>query len=165
MARRPPSWASETTSRSTGEDLRCSASLVDQVATSFSSLPTSVYWYWARLMRVLICTSWTGWKKTVTPGMTPTLSFRRSMTAVTLDLRWSRGFRVILRWPALGVMLMALTPTTDTTPVTSGSVRMASAAASCRRTISLKETSGPASSTAVTSPVSCSGRKPLGTTT
>ena len=62
MARRPPSWASETTSRSTGEVRSFSARRADQVATSFSSLPTSVYWYCARLMRVLICTSCTGWK-------------------------------------------------------------------------------------------------------
>ena len=37
--------------------------------------------------------------------------------------------------------------------------------ASCSRCISAKETSGPASVTAVTRPVSCSGRKPFGTTT
>ena len=39
-----------------------------QVATSAASLPTSVYWYCARLMRVLIWMSCTGWKYTVTPG-------------------------------------------------------------------------------------------------
>ena len=56
---------------------------------------------------------------------------RRS--AVTLALRASRGLSVILRWPALGVGLSALTPTTVTTPSTSGSLRMASATVSCRR--------------------------------
>ncbi len=62
ITRRPPSWASDTTSRKAGEERSFSVSLADQVATSFSSLPTSVYWYCARLMRVLICTSCTGWK-------------------------------------------------------------------------------------------------------
>ena len=41
-----------------------------------------------------------------------TLPAGASMTAVTSDLRASRGFSVIFRWPALGVGLRALTPTT-----------------------------------------------------
>ncbi len=95
--------------------------------------------------------------------MAPTFSCSRSMMALTLALRSSRGFRVILRWPALGVGLSELTPTTVTTPSTSGSVRTASATRSCILTISVKETSGPASSTAWINPVSWSGRKPFGT--
>ena len=63
----------------------------------------------------------------------------------------------------MGVGLSALMPTTDTTPDTSVSLRMASATSFCSRSISAKETSGPASITAVTSPVSCNGRKPFGT--
>ena len=69
IARRPPSWASLTTSRSTGEPRSLSVSLADQVATSLASLPTSVYWYCARLARVLIWMSCTGWKYSVTPGI------------------------------------------------------------------------------------------------
>ena len=34
----------------------------DQSETSSVLLPTSVYWNCARLARVLICTSCTGWK-------------------------------------------------------------------------------------------------------
>ena len=163
IARRPPSWASETTSRSTGALRSFSASLVDQVATSLASLPTSVYWYWARLVRVLIWMSCTGWKYRVTPGMPATLACRRSTTWLTVARRASRGFRMIFRCPAFGVGLIELTPITVTTPSTSLSVRRALATVACSRCISAKETSGPASMTALTSPVSCGGRKPLGT--
>jgi hypothetical protein len=50
------------TSRKAGDKRSFSVRRAAQVATSFSSLPTSVYWNCARLMRVLICTSCTGWK-------------------------------------------------------------------------------------------------------
>jgi hypothetical protein len=59
---------------------------------------------------------------------------------------------------------MGLTPITETTPLTSGSRRIASAASPCSRLSSLNDTSCPASITAVISPVSCGGRKPLGMT-
>ena len=67
--------------------------------------------------------------------------------------------------PALGVALSGVTPITETTPVTSGSALIASAALVCRLCISAKETSGPAWVTAVIEAVSCNGRKPLGATT
>ena len=47
------------------------------------------------------------------------------MIWLTSRRRSSRGLSVIFRWPAFGVGLIALTPTTVTTPSTSGSVRMA----------------------------------------
>ena len=87
------------------------------------------------------------------------------MMAVTPALRSSRGFKVIFRCPALGVGLSALTPTTETTPSTSASLRTTSTTLLCSRSISAKETSGPASMTAVMRPVSCDGRKPFGTIT
>ncbi len=39
-----------------------SASFSDQSVTSAASVPVSVYWYCARLDRVLIWMSCTGWK-------------------------------------------------------------------------------------------------------
>ena len=54
---------------------------------------------------------------------------------------------------------------TETTPITSGSAWIAAAALICRLCISAKETSGPASVTAVIEAVSCSGKKPFGATT
>ena len=64
--------------------------------------------------------------------------------------------------PALGVALSGLTPMTETTPVTSGSLRIALSTAACSRFISVNETSWPPSITAVIRPVSCSGRNPFG---
>jgi hypothetical protein len=61
-ARNPPSWASDTTSRSTGALRSLSTRLADQRETSLVLAPTKVYWNWARLARVEICTSCTGWK-------------------------------------------------------------------------------------------------------
>ena len=51
-------------------------------------------------------------------------SLSRAMMVAIFALRWSRGFSVMASRPALGVALSGLTPITDTTPVTSGSVRM-----------------------------------------
>ena len=61
-ARKPPSCASDTTSRSTGEMRSFSTRRADHSETSSALLLTSVYWYWARLARVLIWMSCTGWK-------------------------------------------------------------------------------------------------------
>ena len=66
--------------------------------------------------------------------------------------------------PALGVALIGETPITDTTPVTSASLRMMASISACSRCISSNEMSVSASVTAVIRPVSCSGRKPFGIT-
>ncbi|MGY4409221.1 hypothetical protein ACVWW4_000957 [Bradyrhizobium sp. LB7.1] len=67
--------------------------------------------------------------------------------------------------PTLVVGLTEPAPMTETTPVTSGSVLMASAASPCRFCISANDTSAPASVTAVIEAVSWSGKKPFGATT
>ena len=84
------------------------------------------------------------------------------MTVVTGVLRWSRERSVMASRPAFGVALIGVTPMTETTPVTSGSLRIAFSTAACSRFISVKETSCPPSITAKMRPVSCSGRKPFG---
>jgi len=99
------------------------------------------------------------------PGMPATLSFSRAMMAATRSSRSPRGFSVMAMRPALGVALSGLTPITETTLATSGSARMMASISACRRCISAKETSVPASVTAVICPVSCIGRKPLGMNT
>ncbi len=164
FTRGPPSCASEATSRSAGSPRSLRASLSAHSSTSAASLPTSVYWYCARLERVEIWMSWVAWKYTFMPGMPATASFSRAMIASTRALRALRGFKVMASRPALGVALSGLTPITDTTPVTSASVRMMASTSFWRRCISLNETSVPASVTAVIRPVSCNGRKPLGMT-
>ncbi len=50
-------------------------------------MPTSVYWYCARLTRVEIWMSCVAWKYTVMPGMPATASFSRAMMVSTCALR------------------------------------------------------------------------------
>ena len=97
------------------------------------------------------------------PGIGATDAFSRPMISTTPARRSFRGFKVIVKRPAFGVGLTGLTPTIETTPVTSGSCRIAASASACKRCISVNDTSTPASDTAVIKLVSCSGRKPLGT--
>ncbi len=94
------------------------------------------------------------------PGIDATFSFSRATTTETSSRLSPRGFNVITRRPTLVVGLTEPAPITETTPVTSGSALMASAAWVCRLCISAKETSGPAWVTAVIEAVSCNGRKP-----
>ena len=162
-ARRPPSCASDTTSRSTGDLRSFSTSLADHVETSSASLPTSVYWYCARLTLRADLDVLHGLEEHGEAGCLRCRLLQARDDLVDGRLRCSRGFSVIFRWPALGVGLMALTPMIVTTPSTAGFLRIASVAAACRRSISAKETSGPPSSVAMMRPVSCCGRKPLGT--
>ena len=161
--RRPRACTSEATSRSSGECCSCWARRSPQISTSLVSVPTSVYWYCARLRRVPIWMSCTGWKKTWIAGnRCDQVLASGSITSVTNGLRSSRGLSAIVSRPALGVAFSVVTPTIDTTPVTSGSWRIASTTLACSFCISANEISCPASVTAVISPVSCGGRKPFG---
>ena len=101
----------------------------------------------------------------VMPGIDAVRCFSRVITAETSSRRSPRGFSVITSRPTLVVGLTEPAPITETTPITSGSAWIAAAAAICRLCISAKETSGPASVTAVIDAVSCSGKKPFGATT
>ena len=84
------------------------------------------------------------------------------MTAFTGAWRSSRERSVMASRPAFGVALIGVTPMTETTPVTSGSLRIAFSTVACSRFISVNEMSCPPSMTAKMRPVSCSGRNPLG---
>ena len=99
------------------------------------------------------------------PGIEATFCFSLVTTTETSSRRSPRGFSVITRRPTLVVGLTEPAPITETTPVTSGSDWMMPAAVVCRCCISAKETSGPASVTAVIEAVSCSGKKPFGAIT
>src|SRR6202007_1784003 len=68
-ARKPPSWDSEETSRNMGSRRISATSLLAHSDTSAASVPVSVYWYCERLDCVEICTSCTGWKQMVMPGV------------------------------------------------------------------------------------------------
>ncbi len=80
------------------------------------------------------------------------------------ELRWSRGFSAMVRLPVLVVAFTVPVPTKLATPATSGSRRTMSATSRWRSAIALTEMEGAASVTPMMTPVSCCGRKPLGTT-
>ena len=101
----------------------------------------------------------------VMPGIEAVRCFSLLTTTETSSCRSPRGLSVITRRPTLVVGLTDPAPITETTPTTSGSAWIAAAAVACRLCISAKETSAPASVTAVIEAVSCSGKNPLGATT
>ena len=79
--------------------------------------------------------------------------------------RWLIGFSAMVSRPVLGVALIVPAPTNDTTPVTAGSRSTICAIWVCSATSRGMEALCAASVTAISTPVSCCGRKPLGTTT
>ena len=88
----------------------------------------------------------------------------RSITVITGVRRTSRERSVMAKRAAFGVALIGVTPTTDTTPATSGSLRIVASTSARSRCISANDTSSPPSITAKIRPVSCCGRKPFGIT-
>ena len=164
-SRAPPSCASEATSRNSGSRPICAASLLAHSVTSAELVPVRLYWNCARLLRVVICTSCTDWNDTLTPGMSPTSFWSLAMTCGAPAARSSRGFSTIVSRPVLAVRLEGPTPITDAMADTSGSRCMVSATRVCNSRIRSNDTLGSAWVTAVISPVSCTGRKPLGTMT
>ena len=67
--------------------------------------------------------------------------------------------------PLFGVMLVPSTPMNDDRLATSGSFRITRASACWRSAMAANETSCGASEMPRITPVSCTGKKPLGTTT
>ena len=84
------------------------------------------------------------------------------MTASTLRLRTSSGFRTIRMRPLFWVVLLLSTPMKDATLSTAGFLSTTSASACCFWAIAEKEMLCAASDTAWISPVSWVGKKPLG---
>ena len=66
--------------------------------------------------------------------------------------------------PLFSVALLPSTPMNDDRPTTSGSSRMTFAAACCRSAMAANEIDCGASVMAWMAPVSCTGKKPFGTT-
>ncbi len=164
-ARRPPSCTSSATWAKSGSRFMRRTSLFAQLVTWSASVPVSVYWYCERLAVVAIWMSCTGLTKAVAPGIAPSSPRTRSAIARASSRRSSDGLSVSCRWATLEVGFSVPTPMTATTPVTAGSVLTARSASACSRPISAKEAEGAPSSTTSISPVSCTGRKPFGTTT
>ncbi len=96
---------------------------------------------------------------------TPAIScWMRFITVVTSSLRSSRAFRLIWMRPLFGVVLVPSTPMNDDRLSTSLSLRMAAASACCRSDMAANEMLSGASEMPMITPVSCTGKKPLGTT-
>ena len=88
----------------------------------------------------------------------------RAITTAT-GSRWPIGFSAMVSRPVLGVALIVPAPTNDTTPVTAGSRSTICATSVCSATSGGIDALCAASVTATSTPVSCCGRKPFGTTT
>ncbi len=82
-----------------------------------------------------------------------------------LSLRSSRGFRLIWMRPLFRVVLVPSTPMKDERLTTSGSCRMTFATSCCFCAKLVKDDVCGASEMPRITPVSCTGKKPLGTTT
>ena len=78
-------------------------------------------------------------------------------------MRSLRDLRVMLRRPLLEVGLVPSAPMNEATVRTSGSCSTTSARARCRSAMRVNEASGAPSVTPLIRPVSCCGKKPLGT--
>jgi len=87
------------------------------------------------------------------------------MISVASACRSSRGLRLIWMRPLFGVMLVPSMPMKDERLATSGSFRMTRTSACCRSDMAANEMVSGASETPRMTPVSCTGKKPLGTTT
>ena len=88
----------------------------------------------------------------------------RSITSSDDMPRSDSGFRLSVRLPRLIELQPFDTPTVEPTLATAGSASITSTTARCRSSIAWNETSGEASVEPIRMPVSCSGRKPFGST-
>ena len=102
--------------------------------------------------------------KSVIPSTRASSGCRRVMTSVALTRRSSSGFRLIWMRPLFAVVLTPSTPMNDDRLCTAGSFRITLASACCRSAIAENDTVCGASDTPRITPVSCTGKKPFGTT-
>jgi hypothetical protein len=93
-----------------------------------------------------------------------TADWRRRMTA-DAEMRLASGFRLIWIRPLLSVVLVPSTPMNEDRLYTAGSSMMTDTSFCCCRAISANETLWSASETPWISPVSWTGKNPLGITT
>ena len=85
------------------------------------------------------------------------------MMSLAPSWRSSRGFRLIWMRPLLRVVLVPSMPMKDDRLATAGSLRISVTRACCRSAMAGKETVWGASEMPRITPVSCTGKKPLGT--
>ena len=137
-------------------------------ASSAVSGVLSVIWYWARLMRSSMESSCTGWNQTPivrrsASGRSAIRRRSRSMMASTSSARSSCDFRFSSMRPVLSAVLLPSTPMNDDRLATSGSSSSWRATASCCFFMASNEMVPGACVTTWMTPLSCTGKKPLGT--
>ncbi len=152
-AAKPGVAASRSTSRGTHA--------ANRLASGFSRKN----WYCARLTVESTVRSCTGCIDKAMPGTGRRLSRSRSMTASTVMPRSACGFRLISSRPAFSVVLVPSTPMKEDRLSTAGSCSTASASTCWRAAMAEKDVSCAASEIPWMTPVSCTGKKPLGIAT
>ncbi len=121
-----------------------------------------MYWYCVRLTRsstVMFCT---GSRNSWIPSTRASFGARRLMIWVALALRTPRSFRLIAMRPLLTVVFVPSAPMNDDRLSTAGSSRMTFASSCCFCAMALKPMVGLAWEMAWMTPVSWTGKKPLG---
>ncbi len=162
---RPWVCRSLATSSTCGSVFMRSMSRGSQTGNSSGLASTRTNWYWVRLTVVSMLRSWTGCMNSETPPTAATSRRRRRMTSLAVAARSSRGLRLIRKRPVLSVGFVPSTPMNDERLTTSGSFRIRAARACCSSAMRANETDCEASEIPWISPVSCTGKKPLGMTT
>src|SRR5256885_14738790 len=103
----------------------------------------------------------TFWTKTLTPMILETLGRRPRITS-SADLRWERGFKVMVARPTLSDGLNEVAPKKPVTASMLGSARRISSTERWYVTMASNEVSWGASMKQKSCPASSLGRKPLG---
>ena len=153
------------TSRSCGIALSFSSIFPTQKPNSLGSGDSMLYWNCVRLTRSSTVRSCTGCMNSVIPSTFASLAWSRRITSPASILRCSIGTRLIWMRPLLRVVLVPSTPMNDERLSTAGSCKISRANSCCLADMELKEIVSGASEMPRITPVSCTGKKPLGTMT
>jgi len=162
---RPLRCRSEATSASSGRSPSAATVRATHSASSSSSGVDRVNWYWVRLTRSSMDSSCTGCSQAVMPGTRRSSSPSRRTMVLASALRLPCGLRLISMRPLFSVLLLPSTPMKDDRLATSGSASAMAASACWRSAMAPKEMVCGASVTTWITPLSCTGKKPLGTVT
>ena len=120
-------------------------------------------WYWVRATRSSMLKSCTGCTKMRMPLTWSLSRVRRSTTTGSAASRWSLGTNCKVMRPVLRLVLVPSTPMNEVRLCTAGSRSNTSARACWRCAMASNEVDWVASVMTCKLPVSCKGKKPLGT--
>ena len=133
------------------------------VASSLGSASSSVYWYCVRLTRLSICRSCTACRYTWMPSTAASFGWRRAMISSALDDALVVGLEGNREPPAVGRRVRPVRPDERRDALRRRDPsRTMSATSRWSSIIRGNDTSGAASETPSSEPVSCCGKNPLG---